>query len=128
VTTEDPQTVEPIVADTVPETAVPISETAKPKTHKQTGATTELKAVKLVKAEVAKPATVKLAHQQRATAISEWMPNTTLQQAVLKSLKSQNPGQSWSNVDDITQDDMALLKSLSIMSGAGTYIDGKTEF
>ncbi|WP_203639126.1 MucBP domain-containing protein [Levilactobacillus wangkuiensis] len=128
VTTEDPQTVEPITADTILETAVPISETAKPKTHKQTGATTELKAVKLVKAEVAKPATVKLAHQQRATAISEWMPNTTLQQAVLKNLKSQNPGQSWSSVDDITQDDMALLKSLSIQSGAGTYIDGKTEF
>ncbi|WP_164511333.1 MucBP domain-containing protein [Levilactobacillus mulengensis] len=128
VTTEDPQTANPIAADTVPETAVPISETAKPKTHKQTGATTELKAVKLVKAEVAKPATVKLAHQQRATAISEWMPNTTLQQAVLKSLKAQNPGQSWNSVDDITQDDMALLKSLSIMNGAGTYIDGKTEF
>jgi len=128
VTSEAPQTAEPITADTVPETAVPISEAAKPKTHKQTGATTNLKAVKLVKAEVAKPATVKLAHQQRATAISEWMPNTTLQQAVLKNLKSQNPGQSWSSVDDITQADMALLKTLSILSGAGTYIDGKTEF
>lgn len=128
VTTEDSQTVEPIIADTVPETTVPISETVKPKTHKQTGATTDLKAVKLVKAEVAKPATVKLAHQQRATTINEWMPNTTLQQAVLKSLKSQNPGQSWNSVDDITQADMALLKTLSIQSGAGTYIDGKTEF
>lgn len=93
-----------------------------------TGAAPQLKAVKLVKAEVAKPATVKLAHQQKAATIDEWMPNTTLQQAVLKALRTQNPGQSWASVADITQDDMALLKTLSIQTGAGTYIDGKTDF
>jgi len=109
-------------------TAEPISATVTPKTQTKTGADTKLKAVKLVKAEVAKPATVKLAHQQRATTIDDWMPNTVLQQAVLKSLKAQNPGQTWNSAADITQDDMVLLKTLSVQSGAGTYIDGKTAF
>lgn len=113
------------------ETSVPISApanqpSAKPVT--QTGAAPQLKAVKLVKAEVAKPATVKLAHQQKAATIDEWMPNTVLQQAVLKALRAQNPNQSWASAADITQADMALLKTLSITTGAGTYIDGKTDF
>ncbi|MFC6290334.1 MucBP domain-containing protein [Levilactobacillus angrenensis] len=126
VTDAEPTTTTP--ADTKP---VAISApAAQPATATKTvtGAAPQLKAVKLVKAEVAKPATVKLAHQQKAATIDEWMPNTVLQQAVLKALRTQNPSQSWASAADITQADMALLKSLSIQTGAGTYIDGKTDF
>lgn len=112
-------------ADTKP---VAISAPVDPQPKTVTGAAPQLKAVKLVKAEVAKSATVKLAHQQKTATIDEWMPNAALQQAVLKALRTQNPGQSWASAADITQDDMALLKTLSIQTGAGTYIDGKTDF
>lgn len=127
---EDNQSSTQTVTEKEPESTVtPISATVTPEPMRtRSGAAPDLKAVKLVKAEVAKPATVKLAHQQKVATIDEWMPNVTLQQAVLKSLKAQNPGQSWASVADITQDDMQLLKTLSIQSGRGTYIDGKSEF
>lgn len=122
--TVDTETSAPAV-DTKP---VAISAPVESSLQAVTGAAPQLKAVKLVKAEVTKPTTVKLAHQQKAATIDEWMPNTTLQQAVLKALRAQNPGQSWASVADITQADMALLTTLSIQTGAGTYIDGKTDF
>ncbi|WP_367296489.1 MucBP domain-containing protein [Levilactobacillus yonginensis] len=110
------------------ETAVPISaEGPAPATVKQ-GADPSIKAVKLVKAQVAKAAPVKLNHQAKVSSIDEWMPNQILQQAILTALRGQNPGQTWGSVADITQDDLLLLTTLSIQGKVNTYIDGKTEF
>ncbi|MCI1553328.1 MAG: MucBP domain-containing protein [Levilactobacillus sp.] len=69
--------------------------------------------------------------------IDEWMPNKRLQQAILNTLQSTslaNPmviasGKTWSSVNDITQDDMALLSHFSIQENImSTYIDGKNSF
>lgn len=110
------------------ETAVPISADVTPPATVKQGADPSIKAVKLVKAQVAKAAPVKLNHQAKVSAIDEWMPNKILQQAILTALRSQNPSQTWGSVDDITQDDLLLLTTLSIQGKVNTYIDGKTEF
>ncbi|MFC6206776.1 MucBP domain-containing protein [Levilactobacillus tongjiangensis] len=113
---------------TEPETAVPISAEATAPTTVKQGADPTIKAVKLVKAQVAQAAPVKLNHQAKVLAIDEWMPNQILQQAILTALRSQNPSQSWGSVADITQEDLLLLTTLSIQGKVNTYIDGKTEF
>ncbi|SMS13166.1 FIG00751546: hypothetical protein [Levilactobacillus zymae] len=48
-----------------------------------------------------------------AESIDEWMPNKKLQDLVLKTLQKNNPGRTWNSAADITQEDMALLTSLS---------------
>jgi hypothetical protein len=70
--------------------------------------------------------------------IDQWMPNKTLQQAVLgtfqKAITTGNQavvdsGKTWNSVADITQADMGLLTYFSIPSmGLSTYIDGKSSF
>ncbi|CAJ1228538.1 hypothetical protein LZY01_03520 [Levilactobacillus zymae] len=57
-----------------------------------------------------------------ATTIDDWMPNKVMQGKVLKALqKLSNPGKTWASVQDITQDDLALLDKLSLED---TYLDG----
>ncbi|WP_170955018.1 MucBP domain-containing protein [Levilactobacillus suantsaii] len=58
--------------------------------------------------------------------IDEWLPNTRLQKIILQTLQRNNPGQTWTSVDDITQADMALLTRL--VAGDDTYIDGHTPY
>lgn len=74
--------------------------------------------------------------------IDQWMPNKTLQQAVLFHLNHRDQdwppsqvakGKVWRTVADITQRDMADLQNLFIdgapeWGGQTTYIDGQTEF
>ncbi|TGD19834.1 MucBP domain-containing protein [Levilactobacillus suantsaiihabitans] len=70
--------------------------------------------------------------------IDQWMPNKTLQQAVLGTFQSPittgnqavvDSGKTWNSVADITQADMGLLTYFSIPSmGLSTYIDGKSSF
>ena len=58
--------------------------------------------------------------------INDWMPNTYLQNDILKALQGlKNTGKTWSSVDDITKEDMQLLTRLSLTE---TYIDGKTAY
>ncbi|WP_024747319.1 MucBP domain-containing protein [Levilactobacillus namurensis] len=58
--------------------------------------------------------------------INDWMPNTLLQNEVLKELQSlKNTGKTWSSVDDITKEDMQLLTKLFMTD---TYIDGETAY
>ncbi|WP_172825252.1 MucBP domain-containing protein [Levilactobacillus zymae] len=57
-----------------------------------------------------------------ATTIDDWMPNKLMQEKVLKALQRlSNPGKTWASVQDITQDDLALLDKLSLED---TYLDG----
>jgi len=75
---------------------------------------------------------------QADQSIDEWMPNKILQQVIFKTLTEGNPltnpdvtasGKSWTSVNDITKDDMALLTVLSSQGFLfSTYIDGKTSF
>ena len=61
--------------------------------------------------------------------IDQWMPNKTLQKAVLRALNghgSSDPTKQWSSVDQITQADMKYLTRLS--EGNITHIDGTTSF
>ncbi|WP_258115536.1 MucBP domain-containing protein [Levilactobacillus yiduensis] len=67
--------------------------------------------------------------------IDQWLPNQTLQNEVLSELQQLGTqaanGRHWDSVADITQDDMALVTSLSVSGGGSfpdTYIDGKTPF
>jgi LPXTG-motif cell wall-anchored protein len=72
--------------------------------------------------------------------IDEWMPNPRLQKAILRTLQigdrdqvDPHPDRTWKKVTDITQQDMSLLRDVSIIGsyhsdGISTYIDGKTEF
>ncbi|MFC6290151.1 MucBP domain-containing protein [Levilactobacillus angrenensis] len=88
-------------------------------------------AVDLVQAELAKPATMTLAHTKETPAIDLWMPNKRLQQMVLAALQKLNASdKTWNTVADITQEDLARLKKLVAVghNGMGTYIDGHTEF
>lgn len=67
------------------------------------------------------------------TSIDTWMPNKTLQKIVLMDLQAQNKDRTWESVDDITQDDMLLLKMIQadggpVANGMNTYIDGHTAF
>ncbi len=57
--------------------------------------------------------------------VNQWMPNTLLQQEVLRQLRAQNPGRTWNSAADITKDDMLLLTTYY---GKDTYIDGKTSY
>ena len=57
--------------------------------------------------------------------INDWMPNTRLQQEVLRQLRAQNPDRTWNAASDITKDDMLLLTTYY---GKDTYIDGKTSY
>ncbi|MDT7013189.1 hypothetical protein RI532_01935 [Levilactobacillus namurensis] len=58
--------------------------------------------------------------------INDWMPNTYLQNDVLKALKKlTNTGKTWSSVNDITKEDMALLDRLFLSE---SYIDGETDY
>lgn len=61
--------------------------------------------------------------------IDQWMPNKTLQQAVLRALNgygSSDPTKKWTSVDQITPADMQYLTRLS--EGNITHIDGTTSF
>lgn len=67
--------------------------------------------------------------------IDQWLPNQTLQNEVLRQLQGLSAqaanGRHWDSVADITQDDLALITSLSISGGGSfpdTYIDGTTSF
>lgn len=67
--------------------------------------------------------------------IDDWLPNQTLQNEVLSELQQLGTeaanGRHWDSVADITQDDMALVTSLSVSGGGSfpdTYIDGKAPF
>ncbi|WP_367295868.1 MucBP domain-containing protein [Levilactobacillus yonginensis] len=134
-------TTRPAQAMTVVESAAPVSATPEPTTRpanvtassaaNQAGADHTIVAVPLVQAELAKPATMQLAHNKDTATIDLWMPNKTLQQVVLLTLQGLNGvGKTWDSVADITQEDLALLKSLNIrgFEGYSTYIDGKTAF
>ena len=58
--------------------------------------------------------------------INDWMPNTYLQNEILKALQGlKNTGKTWSSVDDITKEDMQLLTKLYMTD---TYIDGETAY
>jgi len=140
-TTAPVATTRPAQAMTVVESVVPANSTSKPTTRpvnvtalstaNHSGADHTIAAVPLVQAELAKPATVQLAHSKDTATIDLWMPNKTLQQVILLTLQGLNGvGKTWDSVADITQEDLALLKSLNIrgFKGYSTYIDGKTEF
>ncbi|WP_407885710.1 MucBP domain-containing protein [Levilactobacillus sp. N40-8-2] len=117
--------------ETVPETRPAEIVTTPVAVTNQTSASHTLEAVQLVQAEVAKPTTTKLSHTKEATTIDQWMPNKTLQKLVLIHLqKLTGVDKTWDSVDDITQDDLQLLKDLFALGhdGYDTYIDGKTEF
>ncbi|MFC6206450.1 MucBP domain-containing protein [Levilactobacillus tongjiangensis] len=134
-------TTRPAQAMTVVESAAPASATPEPTTRpanvtassvaNHSGADHTIAAVPLVQAELAKPATIQLAHSKDTATIDLWMPNKTLQQVILLTLQGLNGvDKTWDSVADITQKDLALLKSLNIrgFKGYSTYIDGKTEF
>lgn len=59
--------------------------------------------------------------------IDQWMPNKTLQTAILNALNKGNYGKTWASVADIQQSDLLLLDKLD-MSTYLTYIDGKSSF
>lgn len=95
------------------------------------GADVMTAATALVQKELTKPATMTLTHTKETAMIDLWMPNKRLQQLVLLTLqKLPGTGKTWNSVADITQEDMALLKSLSTSGrqGLDTYIDGKTAY
>jgi len=87
--------------------------------------------------ELVEAKTDALAKQPKRTeaAIDQWMPNKTLQTAVLTELRHepQEDHKTWAAENEITQQDMLRLDALSITgntesSGISTYIDGHTEF
>ncbi|MFD1454445.1 MucBP domain-containing protein [Levilactobacillus lanxiensis] len=87
--------------------------------------------------EVVSEKTDALPKQPKRTeaAIDQWMPNKTLQTAVLTELRRepQADHKTWTAENEITQQDMLRLDALSITgnaesSGISTYIDGHTEF
>jgi len=87
--------------------------------------------------EVVSEKTDALPKQSKHTdaAIDQWMPNKTLQTAVLKELQreQQEDHKTWVAENEITQEDMLRLDALRITgnaesSGISTYIDGHTEF
>jgi len=87
--------------------------------------------------EVVEEKTDALSQQLKRTeaAIDQWMPNKTLQTAVLTELRRepQEDHKTWSVENEITQQDMLRLDALRITgnaesSGISTYIDGHTEF
>lgn len=95
------------------------------------GADVATAATALVQKELTRPATMNLAHTKETAMIDMWMPNKRLQQLVLLTLqKLRGTDKTWNSVADITQEDMALLKSLSTSGhkGLDTYIDGKTAY
>ncbi|WP_204121864.1 MucBP domain-containing protein [Levilactobacillus sp. 244-2] len=87
--------------------------------------------------EVVSEKTDALSKQPKRTeaAIDQWMPNKTLQTAVLTELRRepQADHKTWAAENEITQQDMLRLDALRITgnaesSGISTYIDGHTEF
>ncbi|WP_382338965.1 MucBP domain-containing protein [Levilactobacillus tongjiangensis] len=65
--------------------------------------------------------------------IDDWLPNKTLQITVLNALNDLGISRIWATPEDITQEDMALLKRLDVAGSSNsgskdTYIDGTTEF
>ncbi|WP_048000731.1 MucBP domain-containing protein [Lactiplantibacillus herbarum] len=59
--------------------------------------------------------------------IDQWMPNKTLQQAILATLNKGSYGKTWSSTADISKADLQLLTKLN-MQPYSTYIDGKSTF
>jgi len=62
-----------------------------------------------------------------AETIDQWMPNKTLQTAILNALNNGEYGKTWASVADIQQSDLALLTRLD-MQAYSFYIDGKSSF
>lgn len=61
--------------------------------------------------------------------IDQWMPNKTLQQAVLYNLNASDAGKTWASVADIKQSDLLYLTQFSLQnSRVSSYIDGKSSF
>lgn len=141
VTTAEPETQEPAAVESVKD-----GESAKPASSEERAAQSPVTVetpkpaartakVTLPTARTTAPTTAVrvMAAPVVKVSIDDWLPNKTLQITVLNALNDLGIGRTWATPEDITQEDMALLKRLDVAGSPNsgskdTYIDGTTEF
>ncbi|WP_208907619.1 MucBP domain-containing protein [Levilactobacillus yiduensis] len=141
-TVKAPATTTKDVTDTIKEPATKVTTAVTPDMKIQAPTQAKMKHTARMMAPAAPTVTAAVVAAQPVSttdeSIDQWMPNKTLQRAVLGTLQDAittgnqavvDSGKKWNSVDDITQADMALLTNFSISAmGLTTYVDGKNSF